>query len=132
MFNSIFGHSEQFKQGEFAVYKSIFRENVANGSVDGYECNINKIPDFIIPQNTWTFDLYISIQIYETQTHIWSRPVQYIKYHIEGVKTNVGWDLFTKINPSNNKFINFYIKKDGSMSYSSEKNCAVKYKILLN
>lgn len=123
MFKNIFGQIDSFRQGEFQVTKTIFKDP------NCYESNIHEIPDLIIPQNTWTFDLYISIQVYESQTHVWSSPVEYIKYHIEGIKTNVGWDLK---NLSNKKIINFFVKKNGIMTYSSEKNCTVKYKLLLN
>lgn len=125
MFNNFFNQDSTFKEGEFSVEKSIFRDS-------GYECNIYDIPSVVIPINTWSFDLYLSVELYEPKTYIWSNKVDYIKYHIEGVKVNMGWDLYTKITPSNNNFLKFYIEKNGMLRYSSEKKCNIKYKLLLN
>lgn len=127
MFKNLFGQDQAiFKQGEFTVDKSIFRDN-------GYECNIYDVPSVVIPQDTWTFDLYISVEILEpSSNYMWTSRIGYLKYHIEGVKVNMGWDLYTKITPSGDSFLKFYIEKNGMLRYSSDKKCNVKYKLLLN
>jgi hypothetical protein len=123
MFN-FFNKELSLKEGEFLINKSIFKDN-------GYECNIYNIPNLLIPQNTWSFDLHMSIKVIEPKLNIWIDDIEYIKYHIEGVKTRLGWDLNTKTFPNSN-FLNFFIERNGEFKYSSEKKCIVKYKLLLN